>query len=465
IGWAFGFGYFLVGLYWIGFAFLVEADQFAWLIPFAIAAMPAGLAIFSGLAVVVARLLWRPGYARVVALAVAWGALEWVRSEILTGFPWNLLGQTLAFSDSMIQGAAFVGDLGLSLLVVLVAGAPACLADSAGQAGWRRWRPLVIAGAGLLVIYGAGSYRLLAVVENVPDVRLRIVQPNIAQTDKWKPEQRSDIIARMLELSNTSTSPESMGVEDVTHLIWPETALPLIMQQEPEVMAAVAALLPPGTALLTGALRLAPPAPGGTGNRIFNSIFEIDADGRIGAVYDKRRLVPFGEYLPWRRWLSRIGLRQLTAQRRDFTAGTSISTMQVAGVPLLAASICYEIIFSGHIATPNDRPGWILNVTNDAWFGDSPGPYQHLAQARLRAVEQGLPLVRAANTGISAIIDPYGRLVKQLPLGVRGVIDAKLPAALPATVFARIGSRTLGIGLGVVLVLLGLFNILMRMAR
>ncbi|MHA1524476.1 MAG: apolipoprotein N-acyltransferase [Alphaproteobacteria bacterium] len=460
IGWGFGFGYFLVGLYWIGFAFLVEADQFAWMLPIAVAALPAGLALFTGVAVVVARAVWRPGYLRVVALAAAWAGLEWVRGEVLTGFPWNQLGQTLAFSDPLIQGAALAGDLGLSFLVVLVAGAPACLAAGPQKARWRRWQPLIACAAALLAMFAAGSYRLAGVgVETVPAVRLRIVQPNIAQSRKWRPAERSEIVAAMLELSDTSTSPTSAGVEDISHLIWPETALPVVMQNEPEIMAAIAALLPPKTRLLTGALRLG--APNGASRiPIFNSIIEIDAAGSIGAVYDKRRLVPFGEYLPWRRFLSQFGFRQLTAQRKDFAAGTSPPVMVVGGAPPLAASVCYEIIFSGHVAGIITRVGWILNVTNDAWFGDSPGPYQHLVQARMRAVEQGLPVIRAANTGISAVIDPFGRVARSLPYGVRGVIDSALPKALPATIFSQIGTTMVGILLVVILFSLGIFSYL-----
>ena len=465
IGWGFGFGYFLVGLYWIGFAFLVEADQFAWMLPFAVVALPLGLAVFGGVAVVVARALWRPGYWRVVALAAAWAGVEWVRGEILTGFPWNLIGQTLAVSDALIQGAALVGDNGLSFLVVLIAGAPACLADRPETTGWRRWQSTLASGMALLALLAAGSYRLaVGRVENVPDVALRIVQPNVSQKNKWQRGARSEIVAGLLELSDISTSPQSMGVEDITHLIWPETALPVVMQNEPQIMAAIAALLPARTRLLTGGLRYervsGEPRP-----RVFNSIIEVDGQGGFGAVYDKRRLVPFGEYLPWRRWLSRLGFSQLTAQRRDFTAGGGDPIMVVAGAPPLVASVCYEIIFSGHVVDPNKRPGWILNVTNDAWFGNSPGPYQHLVQARLRAVEQGLPLVRAANTGVSAVVDPYGRVVKSLPYGVRGVIDSRLPGALPATFFAQLGNRAVGIGLGLILLFLGLLNYSTRKNR
>jgi apolipoprotein N-acyltransferase len=228
-------------------------------------------------------------------------------------------------------------------------------------------------------------------------------------------------------------------------VIWPESALPFVLSENAEALAAIAALLPDNVTLITGAVRRAPPAAGEDGgkNRAFNSVHVINGRGQIVATYDKAYLVPFGEFLPLQGLLERIGLEQLTRMRGGFTAGPAKRTLQLEGAPAVAPLICYEIVFPGSAIDRSDRPGWILNVTNDAWFGNSSGPRQHLHQARLRAVEEGLPLVRAANTGISAVIDPYGRFVARLPLNRRGVIDGGLPEALPPTVFARYGDRIL----------------------
>lgn len=447
IGWAFGFGYFLAGLYWVGFAFMVDAADFAWMLPFVAVALPGGLAIFIGLATVITRALTgsggNRGIGRCLVLAASWTAFEAARGSVLTGFAWNRLGQALAGSDALMQGAAFVGDLGLTFFVVAVASAPATLADRDGP--MRGWRATAIALAALGGVWVAGDYRLsLAGNDEVDGVRIRIVQPAISQKEKWVPANRSRIIADFFELSDTATSPQTMGIEGVSYLVWPETALPLLLQREGDVLAAIAALLPAGTTLLTGGVRIVPgPGTGTEGGRtVYNSVLAIDEDGRLLDQYDKRRLVPFGEFLPFQELLERWGIGQLTRLPGGFTAGTGKRLMRVGAGPAFASLICYEIIFSGDVV-PDDgegRPGWILNLTNDAWFGNSPGPYQHLAQAKLRAVEEGLPVVRAANTGISAIIDPFGRIIEQLDLNQRGVLDATLPEAINKTIYGKYGN-------------------------
>jgi len=309
IGWAFGFGYFLAGLYWVGFAFLVDAADFAWMLPFVAVALPGGLAIFIGLAAVITRALaglgGSRGAARCLVLAASWTAIEAARGTLFTGFAWNRIGQAMAGSDALLQGAAFVGDLGLTFFLVAVASAPATLADREGL--WRGWRSTVIALGALGALWVAGDYRLsLAGDENVDGVRLRIVQPAISQKEKWIPANRSRIIAEYLELSDTATSPQTMGVDGVTYLVWPETALPLLLQSEPGVIAAIAALLPANTVLLTGGVRTAP-RPGG-GRDVFNSVLAFDGEGRLLDRYDKRRLVPFGEFLPFQELLESWGI-------------------------------------------------------------------------------------------------------------------------------------------------------------
>ena len=232
-----------------------------------------------------------------------------------------------------------------------------------------------------------------------------------------------------LELSDRSTGPQTAGVRDATHLIWPESAFPFLLTREPDALAQIAALLPEGTVLITGAVRAPELPPGQKIERAYNSIYVIDHDGSILSVYDKIHLVPFGEYLPFQDFLEKLGLMQLTKLPGGFIAGERRRAMDVPRAPRMLPFVCYEIIFPGEVVPDGERPGWLINLTNDGWFGISSGPYQHLQQARVRAIEHGLPLVRAANTGISAVIDPVGRIVKSLPLGTEGVMDASLPRA------------------------------------
>jgi apolipoprotein N-acyltransferase len=241
-------------------------------------------------------------------------------------------------------------------------------------------------------------------------------------------------------------------VRDASILIWPESAFPFFLTREPDVMAQIADLLPRSTVLLTGSVR-APDVPAGTAiTRAYNSIYLIDHDGSVLSVYDKLHLVPFGEYLPFQDWMEKVGLVQLTKVQGGFIPGTRRRLMDIPNASRALPLICYEAIFPDAIGAREDRPGWIINLTNDGWFGISTGPYQHLQQARLRAIEQGLPLVRAANTGISAVIDPMGRVVSQLGLGVEGVLDSALPAAIAPTIFARTGSLPVGILIAAALV-------------
>jgi apolipoprotein N-acyltransferase len=248
-----------------------------------------------------------------------------------------------------------------------------------------------------------------------------------------------------------------MGVRDVTHLIWPESAFPFFLTREADALAQIAALLPKGTVLITGAIRAPEGATGSLVTRAYNSIYLIDHDGSVLPVYDKVHLVPFGEYLPLQNFLERLGLIQLTKVRGGFIPGDRRRPVKVPGAPSFLPLVCYEIIFPGEAVPRGERPGWLLNVTNDGWFGASAGPYQHFQQARIRAIEEGLPLVRAANTGISAVVDPLGRVLKMLPLGTEGVLDASLPRPVPPTPYARLGDgpAALLVALAMVLVFRG----------
>jgi apolipoprotein N-acyltransferase len=439
-GWWFGFGYFLAGLYWVGYAFLVDAKTFGWLLPFAVIALPAGMACYTGLGLALARMIWTRGPTRLIALAVALTAAEWLRGHLFSGFPWNLYGYALTGPLVLAQSAALIGIWGLTFIAVAVFASPAVLTDERADTR-RRWLPLALSAVLLIALAGYGAIRLSRTpTAFVEGVRLRIMQPNLQQDQKFNYGAKQKVMSQYLELSDRSTGPQSAGVRDVTHLIWPESAFPFVLTREPDALAQIAALLPPGTVLITGAVRAPELPPGQKIERAYNSIYVIDHDGSILSVYDKIHLVPFGEYLPFQDFLEKLGLMQLTKLPGGFLPGGRRRAMNVPRAPLMLPFICYEVVFPGE-AMPGGgtRPGWMLNLTNDGWFGISTGPYQHLQQARVRAIEEGLPLVRAANTGVSAVIDPLGRFVARLGLGAEGVLDSGLPAAIAPTIYARSG--------------------------
>jgi len=437
-GWWFGFGYFVAGLYWLGFAFLVYAKTFAWLLPFAVIGLPAGLALFTAAAFGVARLLWTRGPLRILTLALALTAAEWLRGHVLSGFPWNAFGYALTGPLVLAQASALIGLWGLTFFAVCLFASPAVLADERRDTP-RPWLVVLIplAMLGALAVYGA--LRLAQTpTQFVAGVKLRIMQPNLAQDEKFNYGAKQQVMARYLALSDRATGPDSTGVRDVTHLIWPESAFPFFLAREPEAMAQIANLLPPGAVLIVGAARPASAAPTPGMIRAYNSIYVIDHDGRILSTYDKMHLVPFGEYLPFQNFLESLGLMQLTKVRGGYIPGLERKPIATPAAPPFLPLVCYEIVFPGEVVPPGERPGWLVNLTNDGWFGNSTGPYQHLQQARVRAIEEGLPLVRAANTGVSAVIDPLGRTIRSLPLGTEGVFDAALPHAAGPTIYARV---------------------------
>jgi apolipoprotein N-acyltransferase len=261
---------------------------------------------------------------------------------------------------------------------------------------------------------------------------------------------------RYLALSDKATGPGATGVRDVTHLIWPESAFPFFLAREADALAQIAALLPPTTVLIVGAARPVSMTPTSAVLRAYNSIYVIDHDGSILSVYDKLHLVPFGEYLPFQDFLESLGLMQLTKQRGGYLPGSVRKPIEVPRAPAFLPLVCYEIVFPEDAVPRGERPGWLVNLTNDGWFGNSTGPYQHVQQARVRAIEEGLPLVRAANTGISAVVDPLGRIVASLPLGVEDVLDAPLPRAIDPTPYVRFGDGPAA------LVMLAAFALLLR---
>jgi apolipoprotein N-acyltransferase len=427
------------GLYWIGYAFLVDASTFAWLMPFAVLGLPAYLALFTAFGFALARLIWTRDASRVIALAASLTVSEWLRGHVLTGFPWNAFGYALTEPLALAQTASLIGLWGLTFLSVAIFASPAVLIDGNSR-GRRPWIAPAIA-LSLLVAMGIfGAVRLsLHPTSQVANVKLRIMQPNLQQDVRFNYSAKAEVMQKYLTLSDRASGPQSTGVRDATILIWPESAFPFFLSREPDAMAQIAGLLPKGTILITGSVR-APDLPAGARiTRAYNSIYVIDHDGSILSIYDKLNLVPFGEFLPFQDLMEKLGFVQLTKVQGGFIPGVLRKPMDIPNAPRVLPLICYEAIFPGDVVTGKDRPGWIVNLTNDGWFGISTGPYQHLQQARLRAIEEGLPVVRAANTGISAVIDPVGRIVARLGLGLEGVLDSSLPSAIPPTFYARAG--------------------------
>jgi apolipoprotein N-acyltransferase len=442
VGWWLGFGYFVAGLWWLGAAMLVEADEFAWALPLAVLGLPAVLGLFTGLGFALARILWSPGGARVLALAAGLGASEWLRGHVATGFPWNEFGMALGGNLVLAQAASLVGLYGLNVVAVALFATPALLNDDrVGRRSWLASGPF-LALVALVALAGFGGWRLsTGHVGDVAGVRLRIMQPNLPQDQKFRPEFKDAILDRYASISDRATSPQITGVADVTHLIWPESAFPFILTRDGAAMNRLTSFLGPRAVLITGAAREENPPRGSGPRRVFyNSVQALDREHGLLATYDKVHLVPFGEYLPLGGVLEKMGLRQFVHIPGGFDAGLSRKPLRVPGLPALSPLVCYEAVFPGEV-TPDgantERPGALLNLSNDAWFGMTAGPYQHFSQSRLRAIEEGLPLARAANTGISAIVDPYGRVTGSLPLGVDGVLDGGLPEAIAATPFAR----------------------------
>src|ERR1700731_3124111 len=438
-GWV--FGYFVAGLWWLGAAFLVKADEYAWALPLGVAGLPAVLAVFPGLGFMMARLLWTPGAGRLFALAVGLSLTEWLRGHVLTGFPWNTFGMALGGNLVTAQLASIVGLYGLTVIAILIFSSPAVLGEKSARQGGRLPRAIAAAALAFTGLCAFGALRLAATTpEPVAGVKLRIMQPNLAQDAKFRPDNKARILSRYLSLSARGAGSDLSGLDDVTALIWPESAFPFILSRDRGALAEIGAVLPQDTVLVTGAAHADDEARRSASGRAryFNAIQVIAGGGHILDSYDKVHLVPFGEYLPFQTAFDRLGLRQFVHIPGGFEAGSKRRVFVLPGLPAVAPLICYEAIFPGEVV-PSEapRPGLLLNVTNDGWFGTTTGPYQHFAQARLRAIEEGLPMVRAANSGISAIVDPYGRVLAELPLGAEGVLDGGLPQTIAPPVFAR----------------------------
>ncbi len=426
-GWWTGFGLFAVGLNWIGNSFAQQDAVPPALAPFAVLALSAMLSLYTGLAFLVARKLWFSGFMRVLLFAVVWTLFEVLRGVLFTGFPWHVIGSAWAEWLWVAQGAYWSTVYGLSLLTLLVCGSLACLLDrgrpvvQALRVGLPFLMLLAVAVAGYVRMEGARTHYHLG-------VSMRIVQANIPQREKWISYLIEDHFDRHMSLSRAS-DPEGKA-NGVRLLIWPETAVQREnFDREGSIHRwRMSKLLDYGSFAVTGAPRY---------RRVdgeyhyYNSLFAINSDADIYARYDKVHLVPFGEYLPFSGLFARIGLSQLVPGA-GFTPGQKHQTIRLPGLPGFSPLICYEAIFSGAVTDANDRPEWLLNISNDAWFGYSSGPYQHLALSRMRAIEEGLPLVRSTPTGVSAVIDGLGRTLSSMPIGRSGVMDSPLPKAVAA---------------------------------
>ena len=441
-GWWFGFGLNLVGLYWVTEAILVRAAEFWWFVPIAVPALAALLSFFIA---PVCALAWcaKPGWHRVFTLAGAWVLFDMARQFALGGFPWNPFGSVWEFpgrlGDVFIQPAAWVGVHGLTLVTVLLACVPML-----GWA-WRCGAVFVLAAWAALGLWRADW----PVAPPSKPLSVVLVQGDVAEGEKWSQDFALDIFRRYIRLTEEGVEKAGPGPKVV---IWPETAVPWLLEPSPQVRQAIMQATG-GAPALVGAVDFT------AEHRPQNQLVALVGDGTIAATYAKWHLVPFGEYQP--AW-AQIGIQLVPGG--GFAPGPGPETLHVPGVPPFAPFICYEAIFSHQIVNEADRPQWMVNITNDAWFGNSTGPRQHLAAARLRAVEEGLPLMRAANTGISAGFDAHGHELGRLGLNEAGTLGPNLPSNLPQTIYARLGLAVPAVLAGVIFAL-GLVNFPWRSTR
>lgn len=430
MGMAFGSGYFAVSLHWIVEPFLVDLARHGWMAPFALVFLSGGLALIWGAGFALARWFGSGRWPLVPALAGA----ELVRAYLFTGFPWAMPSYALVDNASVLA-ASVVGPHGLNLLLFAIACA---------VANWSRQKPIAVVG---VVVAGLSLWPLpdsSAQLEAGGKV-VRLVQPNAPQHQKWDPDFMRIFFDRALRSTRS-------GLELPDLIIWPETSVPTSLDRSTNTRAAIAQAAR-GVPVVIGINRY-------DGLRAYNSAVLLDGEGAVTEVYDKHHLVPFGEYVPFGRLLSRVGIHGLAARDGGgYSAGPGPRLMDTVALGKALPLICYEAVFPQDMRVAEGRPDFLMQITNDAWFGAFSGPYQHLVQARLRAIEQGLPMVRAANTGVSAVIDARGRVVASLPLNTEGFLDAALPEALPATIYGRTGE------IPIVAIILATLALLIRKRR
>ncbi|MGB3245591.1 MAG: apolipoprotein N-acyltransferase [Sulfitobacter sp.] len=439
VGWAFGTGYFMHALHWIVSPFMVDAARQGWMAPFALVFLAAGLALFWGAAFWSARQL---GGARTWPLILTWATAELLRAYVFTGFPWAMPAQALVG----VQAGQVMGLLGPYAVNLWLFAAAVGVVGAVRRGGL--WRvgggALGLAMTALMMLPPAG------VPSALTEHTIRLIQPNAAQRDKWDPEKIPVFFDRQLQF--TAAPPMQQGATPDL-VIWSETAIPWSLHLAGTALAEIAAAAGE-TPVTIGVQRQ-------TETRYFNSMVVLATDGAVTQAYDKHHLVPFGEYVPLGDLLAGIGIYGLAARDgHGYSSGPGAKLLDFGPLGKALPLICYEAVFAHDVNAAPERPAFLIQITNDAWFGKGAGPKQHLAQARMRAIEQGLPLARAANTGISAMIDPRGRVTAALPLNIAGYLDAALPRALPATFYSRTGDLPLACVL-----LLGLFAVALRSKR
>jgi apolipoprotein N-acyltransferase len=440
IGFAFGWGYFTVAFHWLGAAFFVDGGWFLAAMPPAILALAALIALFWGFASALAHLTWSHGGARIVGLASWLAVAEFARGHVFTGFPFDLLGYALTGSEEMMQLASVIGVYGLTFLAPLMAMTPALIWPADDRPMGQRLAPLFVVLLVLSAQLGYGWNRMTGTVSTErQDVAMRLVQPLVYEHSDFGNVDPVALIDRLLMLSDMRMDPTDQGLADITHLVWPESSVPFFLSTYPDALARIARTLPEGATLLAGVPRQPyEMRPGMPASAPYNSVVAINSDGEVISSYDKSHLVPFGEYLPFQEFFSQFGLKQFVPGADGWAHGDRRRRlMGLPGAPAALILVCYEILFSGDLG---DTAGaqYLLNVTNDAWFDGSVGPAQHAHHARLRAVEEGMSLVRAANSGLTFVTDPIGRITAQLAPQQMAALDARPHQKLPTTIFAQI---------------------------
>ena len=458
-GFAFGLGYFLVAFHWLGAAFFVDGGVMLAVMPFAIAALAALIALFWGFGAALAHLFWSDGAWRIVTLATFLGLAEWARGHLFSGFPFDLVGYALTANDEMMQLTSVIGIYGVTLLTLLLAMTPALIWPPDQRGLTRRLVPFFLS---LVVIAGQvayGNYRLAATpVAEMAGIKLRLVQPLVYEHADWRRADPGTVIDQLIALSETQLSPDDPGLAGVTHLVWPESSLPFFFSEYPEALGRIGRMLPDGVTLLTGAPREdygedGLPVQGSPG---YNALLAIDTNGEVVASYDKSHLVPFGEFLPFQSFFASLGIKQFVPGANGWAPGDGRRLISAPGTPLFLALICYEAIFSGDLGAGIDKAQFMLNISNDAWFDGSIGPAKHAHHARVRAVEEGIALVRATNSGISFLADPLGRITAHLTPLQTAVMDVVPAQRLASTVFAQYrhwpfwGALALGLAIALV---------------
>lgn len=436
----FGSGYFITSLYWITNALFVDIKAWFWVIPFSFIIGPALLSIYTGFAFLFTYMTKVKNVSYVLLLSLFWILSEFMRGHLFTGFPWNLFGYAWDDYPYVMQSLSLFGIYGLTYLTILWASIPAIFILE------NKYKPLSI----LLILsfLSVNLYGMNRIYNNnstmLEGTKVRLIQPNIKQTDKWLAEKRWENFNIYLDLANSEDN------KDITHIIWPESAITFSLNQYPNALKRIADATPENGLTITGALRV----EYGENDKVmpYNSLIAINNKAQIIETSNKFHLVPFGEYIPYKDYLPLKPLANMT----DFIKGIGPKTIDIQGFSSFSPLICYEIIFPANVTDKNNSPDWIVNITNDAWYKNSAGPYQHLGISKARAIETGISVVRVAGTGISAVISPYGEIINKIDLNQKAHIDSDIPKKINSTIYATYSNIPL-----IILILLNLLLIIL----